>query len=341
MSRPHANIALFVPHIGCPRQCSFCDQRAITGGAQAPAPADVEKAAATAARTLGERARDAEVAFFGGSFTAIDQSYMEALLQAAQEAVARYHFKGIRLSTRPDAVGEGMLALLSQYGVTAIELGAQSMDDGVLALNRRGHTAAQTADAARRIKARGFELGVQMMTGLYGDTDEKALLTGERLIALGPQTVRIYPTVVLPGTELAALYQAGEYIPQTLEQAVELCARLLPLFEGAGVRVIRVGLHAQQEVEGKALAGAYHPALRQLVESRLFLRQLQGELLGRPPGAYEVAVNPRSLSTAQGQRKTNLQALGQIGYRVALSQDGTVPLGAFVIKSPASQAFGP
>lgn len=334
-------MAIFVPHGGCPNQCSFCNQHTITGGAKAPTPQDVRAAARVAARSLGDGAGRAEVAFFGGSFTAIDRAYMVALLEAAAECVKAYGFSGIRASTRPDAVGEEVLGLLKRYGVTAIELGAQSMDDRVLALNKRGHTAAETAEAAGRIKSMGFELGLQMMTGLYGDTVETALDTADRLIALRPETARIYPTVVLPGTGIAALYDRGEYAPQGLEDAVELCAQLLPRFEGAGVRVIRVGLHAEPGVEAQAVAGPYHPAFRQLVESRIFLRRLAGELARTGPGAYTVCVKPEYLSDAVGQRKENLEKWGRMGFAVKLKPEDSAPEKGFaVVRGPESHREG-
>lgn len=325
----HANVAVFVPHAGCPQQCSFCNQRTITGKVKEPEPQDVVDAAGVAARSLGEGARQAEIAFFGGSFTAIDRGYMVALLEAAAGCVKEYGFAGIRVSTRPDAVGEEVLGLLKGFGVTAVELGAQSMDDRVLRLNRRGHTAAQTVEAAGRIKSMGFELGVQMMTGLWGDCGRSALGTADKLIALQPETARIYPTVVLPGTMLAEAYARGEYAPQTLEEAVELCARLLPRFQAAGVRVIRMGLHAEPGVEAQAVAGPYHPAFRQLVESRIFLRRVAGELEKTGAGAYTVCVKPKYLSTALGQRKENLEKWGKMGFAVRVVQDPGAPEGGF------------
>lgn len=325
----HSNISLFVPHIGCPHRCSFCDQRTITGGAKAPSPEDVTRAAQVAAKSLGEQAGSAEIAFFGGSFTAIPRAYMVSLLEAAQAAVKEYGFSGIRCSTRPDAVGEEVLELLKQYGVTAIELGAQSMDDEVLKANGRGHTAAQTEEAARRIKAHGFELGLQMMTGLYRDTPDRAEKTVERIIALHPDTARMYPAVVLSGTELAALYERGEYRPQTLEEAVELCARLLPLLEEAGIRVIRVGLHAEKEVEERKLAGPYHPAFRELVQSRVFLKELLAALTPFGPGAYSIGVHPRSISVALGERRSNLKRLKSAGFLVTFRQEEAVERGGF------------
>lgn len=324
----HANIAIFVPHLGCPRQCSFCEQGAITGqGSDRPlAPEDVLSAAETAARSLTD-CGGAEIAFFGGSFTAIDRGYMLSLLEAAKWAVEKYGFKGVRCSTRPDAVDEDVLEILKEHRVTAVELGAQSMDDGVLAANRRGHTAGDTRAAAGLIRRAGLELGLQMMTGLYTDTDEKARRTARELVGLGPETARIYPTIVLPGTELCRLYEAGEYRPQTLDEAAELCAGLMDIFEDAGVRVIRVGLHPGDELEKRMVAGPYHQAFRQLVESRRFLRRLFENLKG--PGEYEVSVNPRDISTALGQGRENVKRLGDAGYWVAFIQDERVARGGF------------
>ena len=328
----HANISIFVPHLGCPRQCSFCEQNTITGRRQAPPPgqADVLAAAELAARSLDDADRaQAEIAFFGGSFTAIDRAYMLNLLAAAREAVERYGFRGIRCSTRPDAVDGEVLDILLAHRVTAVELGAQSMDDGVLLANRRGHTAGDTRRAAGLIQSAGLELGLQMMTGLYQSTPEKDLATARAFVELHPATARIYPTIVLPGTELAELWRAGAYQPQTLEEAIPLCARLLDILEGAGIRIIRVGLHASQEVEEKRLAGPYHPAFRQLAESERILQRLQGELNG--PGAYRVEIHPKDISTALGQGRRNLARLEELGFRVKFLQAPGLRRGEFRI----------
>lgn len=325
----HANIAVFVPHIGCPMRCSFCNQHTITGGAKPPTPQDVEDICKIAAARLGERAQNAQIAFFGGSFTAIPRDYMLSLLAPAHAAVKQYGFTGIRCSTRPDAIDEETLEILAAHSVNAIELGAQSMDDTVLSMNRRGHTAAETAQAAALINAHGFELGLQMMTGLYGDTDEIALQTADKIIALRPKTARIYPTVVLPQTFLAQLYTEGKYQPQTLEEAVNLCAALLSRFESAGVRVIRMGLHAEQDVEQNRLAGPYHPAFRELVESRVFLNKLLPALQSRSGNNATVYVNPKDLSVAQGNKKSNLNKLQEYGYTVSIKQDSAIPRDEF------------
>ena len=288
----------------------------------------------SAAVHLGDRVKETEIAFFGGSFTAIPREQMVSLLAPAKEAVERFGFRGLRCSTRPDAVDREVLSLLKAYHMTAVELGAQSMDSQVLELNHRGHTPEDTVRAAGLIREAGLELGVQMMTGLYGSTSEKDLKTAKALIALRPDTARIYPTVVLEGTPLAELYRRGLYRPQTVEEAVDLCAQLLPLFEEAGVRVIRLGLHAEKDVERRRIAGAYHPALRELVESRLFLSRLLPELEKLPRGRYQVKVRPRELSIAIGQRRANVRALEDRGYQVGFVPGEEAPPGGFLIKMP-------
>ncbi len=308
----HTNIAVFVPHNGCPHTCSFCNQRTISGQSAQPLPDEVAALLADDLERLNSRggaAEGRELAFFGGSFTAIDREYMISLLSAAQPYFGR-SISGIRCSTRPDCINGAILDTLQNYGVTAIELGAQSMDDRVLSLNQRGHTAAQVEQAAGLIRERGIELGLQMMTGLYGDTDEGALSTAHLLAALRPATMRIYPTVVLRGTELARLYESGEYIPQTVEQAVELCSSLLELLESKGIRIIRLGLHASDDVEQNYLAGAYHPALRELCQSRIYLRRMLA-LLNENSSITGFAVHPRELSKALGQHRSNVEELSR------------------------------
>ena len=199
------------------------------------------------------------------------------------------------------------------------------MDDEVLRLNRRGHTAEDVERASRLIRAGGFELGLQMMTGLYGDTPEKAVDTAKRFVALNPQTVRIYPTVVLEGTELDRLYKAGAYTPQTVEQAVELCVRLIPIFEDAGIRIIRLGLHASEDVGGKKTAGAYHPAFRELCMARIYYDNALSVLEGLPEGAYTLAVGSGHVSQMTGQKKENIKKLAAAGYAVRIREDSRLP----------------
>ena len=326
----HVNVALFVPHLGCPHTCVFCNQRTISGQTQPLTPERI-RAACETARACEHDVANSEIAFFGGSFTAIDRQEMIACLEAARPYVGR-DFGGVRISTRPDCVDDEVLSLLREYGVTAIELGAQSMDDTVLALNGRGHTAEDTSAACERIRRYGFSLGLQMMTGLYGSDAEKDRQTARRFVELRPDTVRIYPTVVLEHTKLADLWRRGEYVPPSLEDSVALCASLLRLFRANGIRVIRLGLHSGGNVEEGNLAGVYHPAFGELCESRIFRDMAEERLRALPAGAYTRRVNPRDLSKMIGQKKSNLAYFRARGYDVTVKQDGTIQMGAVSVE---------
>lgn len=319
------NISIFVPHQGCPCACSFCNQKTITGQEKLPDADDVKRAVETA---LKKKEYEYEIAFFGGSFTAIDREYMLTLLKAAYPYVKSGQVKGIRISTRPDCIDNEVLAVLKEYGVTSIELGAQSMDDEVLAANRRGHTAQAVVDASRLIKEYGFELGLQMMTGLYKDTEQKAIDTAEKIIALAPATVRIYPTVVLKGTYLAELYQNEEYMPLNADDSAELCAQLVPMFEQANIKIIRLGLHSSMDIKANMLAGGFHDSFGELVKSRIMVNKI----LALPPADYQVYVNPRSLSKLKGNNKSNIYLLIERGYNIKIITDNAVDVDELRIK---------
>ncbi len=244
---------------------------------------------------------------------------MRSLLDATVPYIER--FKGIRISTRPDCIDDEVLDLLKAYHVTTVELGAQSMDDTVLLANDRGHTAADVRRASELIKAHGFDLGLQMMTGLYKSTPDSDTQTAREFIALQPSCVRIYPTIVMKGTHLGDLYEQGIYQPQTLEEAVALCARLIRLFEEKDVRVIRVGLHDSESLKENRLAGPYHPAFKELCESRIMLDQAIILLKNKAPGAYTLRVHPRSRSKMTGNKKSNLLALKERGYEIQITED--------------------
>lgn len=325
MSR--GNVAVFVPHNGCPHQCSFCDQRRITGQQKQPSPEEVWSLAQKAAQT--QDVSQCELAFFGGSFTAIDRNYFCSLLTVARRAREELGFSGIRCSTRPDAIDEERLELLKQHGFTTIELGAQCMNDAVLLRNGRGHTVRDVETASRLVKEFGFTLGLQMMTGLPGANDAIDTVTAKAFTAINPDFVRIYPTLVLPGTDLEQWYREGIYQPQPLCKAVDLCSDLLLLFEKSGIPVIRLGLHDTPELQTQVVAGPYHPAFRQLCESRIFLRKalsLLGEKCRNHSGEILLAVHPRTISTALGQKKSNLIKLKEAGYPVRfLQKDSVVP----------------
>ena len=270
---------------------------------------------------MGERAKNAEIAFFGGSFTAIDREYMISLLDAAREFEGV--FSGIRISTRPDAIDAEILALLKEYGVAAIELGAQSMDDHVLALNERGHSAEDVRTASRLIKSFGFSLGLQMMTGLYGSDFDKDRHTAEEFIALEPDTVRIYPTVVMKGTALEKYFLNGSYKPYTLKESVELCAELIRKFEDNKINIIRVGLHYSDSLIENGYCENYHPAFKELCESKLFYNSFLEKTKLLESKKLDVTINQKSLSKLYGQKKYNLHAFEEMGYILNILFDNT------------------
>lgn len=317
MSTKHSNISIFVPHIGCPNKCSFCNQRYITGAFKAPTVRDVAIALKNAQTNPKYDPKTTEIAFFGGSFTAINRNYMLRLLRVANRFVKNGTVSGIRISTRPDAIDEEILTLLKEYGVTAIELGAQSLNDRVLRLNNRGHTSLQVAKASRLIKTFGFELGIQIMTGLYADTDNSAMKTAEKIIEIAPDTVRIYPTIVLKDTDLAALYADNIYKPQTLDHAVNLASRLYKMFTENGINVIRLGLHS---IEMDAyIAGPWHPAFSELCQSQIMLNEVLGNIT--QTGNYTIFVGKSDVSKMIGQKRSNILFLENKGFNCKVKVD--------------------
>ncbi len=316
----HNNISIFIPHMGCPNTCSFCNQRAISHTSAAPTAEQVNEMLKNAFEKIPDGIT--EIAFFGGSFTAIDRDYMISLLEAAGPYIQSGKANGIRISTRPDKIDGEILDILKKYQVTAIELGAQSMDDEVLFANERGHSAQDVRDASRLIRENGFELGLQMMTGLYRSTVEKDRHTAFEIIELHPDTVRIYPTVILKNTRLGELFKSGEYIPYSFDEAAELCADLLELFEKNNIRVIKLGLHASETVESDILGGFYHQAFREICEGILFRRKIEMEI---PEGKeFTVFVSPDSVSKAAGHKKCNKIYFADKGINIKIKPDKNI-----------------
>ena len=325
------NIPIFVPHLGCPHGCVFCNQRRITGQTDAVTPDMARKIVEQALHTIDRENTCVEIAFFGGSFTAIPLSEQEAFLRAVEPYRRGGIVDGIRLSTRPDCIGEENLSLLRGYGVTSIELGVQSSDGGVLARSRRGHTFADVEAAARLIRRFGFELGLQMMLGLPGDTEEKSLKTAADIASLSPDTARIYPTVVLRGSALCDLYEKGLYTPLPLEKAVAWCAQIYALFAQCGITVLRMGLMASEDLRGGLVAGPYHPAFGERVHARLFLDKMRKLLAGRRGGAAALRVNPKDMSKAVGQRRQNIETIkNELGVKITLIGDESVEPGTII-----------
>lgn len=303
-------IPIFVPHLGCPHMCVFCNQNRISGNERPATAEDVKKTVDEALKILPPDT-EKTIAFYGGSFTAIPADEQEKLLSAAAEYVKDGRIKGIRLSTRPDAVDDEVIARLKRFGVRTVELGVQSMDDEVLKASNRGHTAEDAVRASAALKEAGFELILQMMTGLPGDTPKKSIMTARKFAAMRPDGVRIYPTVIIKDTELFDKWRRGEYAEHSIDDAVELSADLLDIFEAAGIPVIRLGLNPTEDLSGgDAAGGAYHPALRELAEARRYLRLERKLLREEDAGASVVFAVPRGkTSQAAGQHRSNIEAL--------------------------------
>ncbi|NLW65864.1 MAG: radical SAM protein [Clostridiales bacterium] len=326
-------IPIFVPHLGCPNNCVFCDQHRITGSVTSPDEAMVRE---TIAEGLSKIPADTEtqLAFYGGSFTAIPVYEQIKLLGAALPFLYLGELSSVRVSTRPDAIDDTRLTLLSEYGVKTIELGAQSMCGEVLKASCRGHTAEQTEQAANMIRECDFELVLQMMTGLPGDTKERTIETARRIIALRPDAVRIYPAVILEKTAMEAMWKSGEYKEHTVEEAVDWCAEIVPMFEREGIPIIRLGLNPTEELSGgAAVGGAYHPALGELVRSRVMLSRAR-VLLSCAVHSDEVdlGVNASEISVMTGQHRQNVEALkNEYGLSRVRVLKADVPKGTVVL----------
>lgn len=271
---------------------------------------------------MGDNAKNAEIAFFGGSFTAIDRDYMISLLDATKSYIDQ--FMGIRISTRPDCINTEILDILKFYKVTSIELGAQSMDDEVLLANKRGHSAGDIVKASELIKQYGFSLGLQMMTGLYKSDFNKDIYTAEKFIQLKPDTVRIYPTIVMKDTDLADYYNNGSFVPYTLEESVTLCAKLILMFENENIKIIRLGLHYSDSLINNSLGNNYHPAFKELCENKIFLDKLILAAETKENKNLTVCVNQKSLSKLLGQKKSNITQLNKYGYNIKTEIDNSL-----------------
>ena len=269
-------IPIFVPHLGCPHQCTFCNQKEISGQTKQVTANDVKETIEYYLKNFKDDSKYVEVAFYGGSFTAIDERKQNELLEAANEFIKQGRVNSIRLSTRPDYIDKSILKRLKKYNVKTIELGVQSANDYILANCQRGHTFEDVKKASKLIRLYDFTLGHQMMIGLPESTKLDEINTAKALIKLKPKIVRIYPVLVIKNTPLAKEYEQGEYIPLTVEQAVDRAKDIMQLFNNAKIEVIRIGLQNTEEItdpseeSSQVIAGPYHPAFRQLVESGMW-----------------------------------------------------------------------
>ena len=310
------NIPVFVAHKGCPNSCVFCNQIKISGAKDEINEENLRKLLSEAVEKVGNSRT--QIAFFGGSFTGIDKEIMERYLSIANEYVRKYALDGIRLSTRPDYIDGGILNILRSYGVKTIELGVQSMDDRVLLINERNMTSDIIRKSCNLIKEYGFELGVQLMTSMYGSDYETDIYSAREAVKLNPDFVRVYPTVVISGTKLFELWQTGKYKTRTLDETVEICAEILGIFEDNGIEVIRMGLMTNEDINCEKVIGAYHPAFGELVFAKRYYDIISKKLKSKETANKILTIFcPNTLtSKIAGHKKSNIERLkSEYGFK--------------------------
>ncbi|MBC8393147.1 MAG: radical SAM protein [Deltaproteobacteria bacterium] len=307
-------IPIFLPHAGCPHRCVFCNQRIITRSKRnIPSSETIRREINSFLKYKGNRKKFVQIAFYGGNFLGLEKNDLKRLLQEAENFVSEGKVDSIRFSTRPDTISDEKLDILRSYTVSTVELGVQSMDEEVLKISKRGHTTLDTDNAAGLLREQNYEIGMQMMIGLPGDDETKALETARLIADLSPGFVRIYPTVVLADSLLARWYEDGKYTPLSLDTAVTLAKKLYLLFTASGIRVVRMGLQASEDFDRGTLilAGPYHPAFGHLVFSEIFLdmavSRLETERAFRDVAL--IRVHPRNVSRIRGLKNRNIEIL--------------------------------
>lgn len=329
-------IPIFVPHLGCPNDCIFCNQKSISGQKENMTKEKAKKIIDNYLENIKNEEAEVEIAFYGGSFTAIEEEKQEELLKTAYQYIEEGKVESIRISTRPDSINKETLKRLKKYKVKTIELGVQSANDYILKRTNRGHTFADVKKASKMIRWNGFKLGHQMMVGLPESTRIDEINTAKALIKLKPKMVRIYPVLVVKNTKLEEEYQQGKYEPVPLVQAVETCKELVRMFADKKIEVIRVGLQNTEEIDepqnqnSEVVAGPYHPAFRQLVESALWYDAVVGKIkkLNVKVKEVEVTVNPIDSNNVIGHKKENITKLKETyDVDLILKQDEEIKQG--------------
>ena len=322
-------IPIFVPHLGCPNNCIFCNQKKISGQTKMVTTKDVKETIDYYLKNFRDNHKYVEVAFFGGSFTAIPEEQQRELLEAVQPYIANKQVGSIRISTRPDCIDKKILKMLKSYHVKTIELGVQSMNNYILNRCQRGHTAEDVKTASKLIRWHGFTLGHQMMVGLPESTKQDEINTAKELIKLKPKIVRIYPVLVIKDTPLAKEYETGEYTPLTVNQAVERCKEIVEMFNKNKITVIRIGLQNTEEItdpsdkNSEVVAGPYHPAFRQLVEASMWYDSIVNKIkqINTKVMQVKIIANPENVNNIIGHKKENILKLKET-YDVDVTIEG-------------------
>lgn len=329
-------IPIFVPHLGCPNDCIFCNQKSISGQKKNMTKEQAKNIIDNYLKNLNDSDALIEIAFFGGSFTAINENLQNELLELAYTYVKEGKVESIRISTRPDCIDKNILKRLKKYKVKTIELGVQSANDFVLKRANRGHTFEDVKKASKLIRWYGFRLGHQMMVGLPESTRQDEINTARELIKLKPKMVRIYPVLVVKNTKLEKEYEDGIYKALPLPQAVETCKQLVRMFSDKNIDIIRVGLQNTDEIsapsseKSEVVAGPYHPAFRQLVESGLWYDAIVEKIkkLNVKVKEVQVTVNPLDVNNVIGHKKDNVLKLKEFyDVDLVLKQDSNIKQG--------------
>lgn len=326
----HYNIPIFIPELACPNRCIYCNQRHISGQLQAVKPEEIKQIIEQHLATF-IRPSEVELAFFGGSFTGIDEKDMLTYLQIVQPYIEQGEIKSIRISTRPDYINEKILDILQQYNVKDIELGAQSLNEEVLAFAKRGHTVRDVENASQLIKSYGFSLGLQMMIGLPLDSVEKSKETAKKILKLGAESTRIYPTLVINNTDLADLYRQNKYKALSLDEAVDWTAEIYKIFSQSSIKILRVGLHPSEAlINGtELLAGPFHVSFKELVLTKIWQEKFEK----LPINTKTILVNPKEINYAIGYNSKNKQLLQKKFPYLKFISDSNVELGTFIAQS--------
>ena len=334
-------IPIFVPHLGCPNNCTFCNQKRISGQTKQVTAKDVQETIEYYLKNFKDNHKYVEVAFFGGSFTAIEKEKQEELLEAAQKYIKDKLVNSIRISTRPDCIDKETLKRMKKYHVKTIELGVQSMSNYILSKCKRGHTSEDVVNASKLIRRYGFILGHQMMVGLPESTKQDEINTAKELIKLKPKIVRIYPVLVIKDTELADEYEKGEYTPLTVGQAVERCKEIVDLFNRNKINVIRIGLQNTEEIsdpsteKSSVVAGPYHPAFRQLVESSMWYDSIVNKIkkVNAKVKKVKIIANDVNINNIIGHKKENIEKLKDVyDVEVVIERNDEIKPGKFELE---------
>lgn len=320
----HYNIPIFIPQLACKNQCIYCNQKHISGQIAIPTKDEIIKKIELHFKTF-QKPNKVELAFFGGSFTAISLEKQRYYLEIIQPYIEDKQIESIRISTRPDSITQDILDFLKRYNVKTIELGAQSLNQDVLDYSKRGHSVEDIEEASKLINKNNFDLGLQMMIGLPKDSLEKSIYTANKIVELGAKCTRIYPTLVIKNTELADIYRQKDYKPLQLEEAIEWTSKIYQIFYKNNINILRVGLHPSEALitRKELLAGAFHVSFRQLVLTKIWHDNLQ-PLLSQTGNSLTLIVNPQSLNEAIGYYSTNRNELKKLYKRIIYKSDSSL-----------------